>query len=63
MKQLKKPAKQPILETHRPAGLIVQAPLPDFLHTLPKLLPAAGMGAVLGATAPLPPPKEAPNDQ
>jgi len=61
MSQLQKPTRLPIPYREPFTSLAIQAPLPDFDHTLPKLISIRGRGAVSGATAPPPPPKEADN--
>jgi len=43
--------------------LMIQAALPDFLHTLPILLSVPGQGTARERAAPLAPPGRKPNDQ
>ncbi len=43
--------------------LMIQAPLPDFLHTLPILLSVRGQGAARERAASLTPPGKPANDQ
>jgi len=62
MTQLHKRTKLPTSYRDPLTSLAIQAPLPDCLDTLPKLTSIRGRGAVSGATAPPPPPKESPND-
>ncbi len=43
--------------------LMIQAPLPHFLHTLPILLSIPGQGTTRERVAPLAPPGEPANDR
>lgn len=61
MSQLQKPTKVPMPYPDPLTSLAIQAPLPDCLDTLPKLISIRGRGAVSGATAPPPPHKESAN--
>lgn len=50
-------------KAHPTDTLMIQAPLPDFFHTLPILLSIPGQGTTRERVAPLAPPGEPANDK
>jgi len=50
-------------KAHPDSLLMIQAPLPNFLHTLPKLVTIEGHGSGRQGPSPLAPPEEPANDK
>jgi len=62
MKRDRKPKPTPPPAPWRPYFSMIQAPLPNFLDTLPILLTIEGQGSGRQGPSPLAPPEEPAND-
>lgn len=62
MKPKRHPWIETLLEHHPDSTLYIQAPLPDCLHTLPKLITITGQGSGRQGPPPLASAEPSPNE-